>query len=779
MLNFTFEASDVSRTNQLKITDDVAVMAEKLYLYLYSQGKGIEHFPLNGKITNPDGMPISYQDLHHRIKEEIRNRLIEAGQNPSVTDIHYHVVSAKDGRSVYFLSPNKDHSGWKRFFESDLNAREKIFNLVFKFYLLSQHKEVEEISGSEGMLFINELKLSKDKKSLYVWGQEAYVTYNKFHVLRLNLTRKQRLFLPAKDQYQTVDGGDLGEIILHQDKKYYYNRDLDGRDKNSIYFMRFDDKEGGDLEKFRKTQLYLYQRLMTEMERFLETCGIVPGDQNFQADCYLEKPFVDEEKMDYAKDLRSLTIINNTGVDFTDDDQEFLQNFLNHQGIPDLYFFEHGKTVCEYEKIEGEGEENLWRIYFNIPCSAVRLRTTENYLVFNRTLDEDEGTSMAYKRKEDDLWVASSAIGNKQEVDFYSELKRKYAFVSSGAFYCMQGVNMQRFTPIETQDVQETTILEYLPEKINRDTLLLDAQPFCGEWLLDVHGSILAYLQKQKDHKEWEAFCKRHKVKISPEFQKVLVELGIKSWMREGLANQTLGLPIASQAFSEQSCWAIYVRSPRYGEEKAVAVKFLYKDGKIYIKSVISDKSEIENKFRFLRRRTYSKGTEEAKLMNDQHIFADDDSGVYISYYTDNYFTPILIGRPNLLEDVKADKIKINRTNKGETGSRILPLVMHYNARTSPVNSIANMVCFDLKNKTFIQYFVPPKMGLDRMVKHGFRVYHMIANRYSGAPLTVEEMINHPIVALHFNTLTQNVLRINENSQSSLLMKVARVLVEN
>lgn len=35
------------------------------------------------------------------------------------------------------------------------------------------------------------------------------------------------------------------------------------------------------------------------------------------------------------------------------------------------------------------------------------------------------------------------------------------------------------------------------------------------------------------------------------------------------------------------------------------------------------------------------------------------------------------------------------------------------------------------------------------------------------------------IAALHFNTLTQNVLKISDNSQLSLLQKIAKVLVEN
>jgi hypothetical protein len=104
---------------------------------------------------------------------------------------------------------------------------------------------------------------------------------------------------------------------------------------------------------------------------------------------------------------------------------------------------------------------------------------------------------------------------------------------------------------------------------------------------------------------------------------------------------------------------------------------------------------------------------------------------------------------------------------------------MYYNRDTTPVKSIQDRICFDLKNTTYIQYYVPPKIGLTYKIKRGFRVYHLYGYTYTWSPLSTEDLVKNPIVALHFNTLTQNVLKIGENSQSSLLQKVARVLVEN
>jgi hypothetical protein len=243
--------------------------------------------------------------------------------------------------------------------------------------------------------------------------------------------------------------------------------------------------------------------------------------------------------------------------------------------------------------------------------------------------------------------------------------------------------------------------------------------------------------------------------------------------------DHSLGLPVTLQQFKEQTFWTIYVSSPRRGDAQAVAVEFFYQAGKIYIQNIMSDLQHIRQRFPFLRswRRKNDEG--EGKLFDNQQYFADEKAQIFINCYTSPTFTPILIGRPHLLEDVEDGKIKIDRTNKGDQGSRILPLVMYYNRDTTPVKSIQDRICFDLKNATYLQYYVPPKMGLTYKIKRGFRIYHLYGNTYKGIPLNTDDLVNNPIVALHFNTLTQNVLKIGENSQSSLLQKVARVLVEN
>lgn len=770
MLNITEALSDISRTNQLKISQHIKneEIAEKLFQYLFKMNKGIEHFSIKGWFTKEEySQPDFYEKRHKIIKDEIQKRLSEQGEKPAYSDIQYFFSYSNGDNNVFFLSPNKTHSGWKHLFcEKWGNSnRERIFNLIFKFHILAQGLPVETINGFEELLLVHSINLNKSKDALFVWGQNVLVNYNYHNVLTLTLTRKSRLFLPT-DNYSTLDGEEIGELLVYKKKKYYFERDLDARRKNSILFMRF-DRDNEDFDKFKRTQLYYYQNLMMELENFLGECSITYEAGDFQADHYLENSFIKN-----VESVETLEVINNIGVDLTESDKQFLQHFLKHHGVSHLTFYNAGKTISIYEKVEFENEEDsCWKITETIPWSDIELDSSKNYLVFNKSLEEEAG-SMAYQR-EDGFWYPSTKLNFESKLDFYSQLKRRFNYLDTGEFFSTQGINVSEFRTVG--DVKSSwSVLNYTGHKIDQEALNLDTRPFTNGRFLDVADSISSYLVGQHDSEKWEKFCDKHKIKISPEFQKVLIELGIKNWIRESLRNPDFGLPITPQSFFEKRFFAIYVRSPRKEDTKAVAVEFLYKEGCIYVMGIIRDVQEINKRFRFLRKRSSSE-----KLIDNQQYFVDEAEQSYISCYTDDYFTPTLIGRNGILEELKAGELKIDRTVDSEDSSRLLPLVMYYNGDVRPIKRIQNMVCFDLTNELFIQYYVPSGGSLGNTIKNGFRVYHLIGHKYSKEPIPTSELICHPITALHFSTLTQNVLKISDNSQSSLLQKVAKVLVEN
>jgi hypothetical protein len=775
MINKIAALSDISRTNQLKILQTPKQVAEQLRQYLFKMGKGIESFPLpyplpeeKNSENNENSEDTYYKKRHKYIKEEVQKRLAAQGEQWEKSDIQYFLSYTGGKKYVFFLSPNK-HSGWTKLFTDNSSDREKIFNLIFKVYILSQGcLSVKTINGFEELLLLHSMNTSKKSKdALFVWGQDLLIKYNQYDVLTLTLSRKSRKFLLPKDkkEYKTVDGDNLGELLVYKNKNYYFDRKRDGRDKNDIYFMQFDK----NYDKFKKTQLYHYQNLMTKLEDFLRECQIDFKSLDFQADHYLENPFIKN-----IESVESLEIINNTGVDLTESDQKFLQQFLKHQGGSTIAFYHQGKTVSTYEKVEVEGEEEVcWKITESIKWSDIQLEQETNYLVFNKLLEEDAG-SMAYQRK-DDLWCPSIKLDHKSPVDFYSQLKKRFNYLETGVFVSMQGINIPEFTAV-AKNKSTWAVLNYTDKKIDRDSLHEDTKAFTEGKLLDVEGYISCYLIGQKDSKQWDNFCAQYNINISHEFDKVLIELGIKNWIAQSFSNPNLGLPITPpKSFSEKHFFSIYVRSPKKQDAKAVAVEFLYQDGCIYIKNVIRDMKTIERQFPFLRKRK----NESEKLIDAQEYLVDESDKLYISSYTDDFYTPTLIGRFGIIEDMERGELTIDRTIKGQNSSKLLPVVSYYNSEIKPINQIKNMICLDLKNETFIQYYVPPAQNIGGLIQKGFRVYHLIGNRYSKESIPTSDLIDHPITALHFSTLTQNVLKIGENSQSSLLQKVAKVLIEN
>jgi len=211
MLKLTEAPSDISRTNQLKIENAPEEVAEKLFLYLYKLDRGIDHFKWSAKDDYPKNdkkvAEAFFRKQHKDIKLEIQKRLAEYGQRTDLSDIQY-FLSRTDGTSyVFFLSPNNSHSGWKQIFSDKWGSshRERIFNLIFKFYILSQGIPIETINGFEELLLVHSKNLNETKDALLIWGQNLLVRYNYHGVLTLTISRKSLRFLP-KDRYRILDG---------------------------------------------------------------------------------------------------------------------------------------------------------------------------------------------------------------------------------------------------------------------------------------------------------------------------------------------------------------------------------------------------------------------------------------------------------------------------------------------------------------------------------------------------------------------------------------------
>ena len=120
----------MSRTNQLKIIPNQDI-PEKLYQYLRKASKGIEYFELkyppvtdesNENIENSNSETESsdneeqtdfFRERHKYIKNEVKKRLAQHGQEVISSDIQYFLSRSNGTNYIFFLSPNKDNSSWK------------------------------------------------------------------------------------------------------------------------------------------------------------------------------------------------------------------------------------------------------------------------------------------------------------------------------------------------------------------------------------------------------------------------------------------------------------------------------------------------------------------------------------------------------------------------------------------------------------------------------------------------------------------------------------------
>lgn len=784
--------SDSSGTNQLELLDSLDDIAEKLVRYLFSVGRGIESFSvdemdfkINWEIPEEEEEDADeaageedekkkqekgetkaemFRQQHRLIKEEIQKRLAAHGEKWTYKEIQYISSYSTGKRQIFFLSPNT-HSGWTDIFsqEKAVTDRERLFNLVFRLYLLSEELPVSTLNGFEELLLINNQYLVKPEpgkpQALLLWGQNILVHFNRFQVLTLDLIRKWRRFYPEKDKYQTVDTAELGEIVLHKNKKYYFNRFLDARRTNGIKFMRFESKH------FKKSQVYLYHFLMKKLAAFLDTCGITYRLLPFQATHYLENSYVKQ-----VETAETLEIINNSGVDLSGDDRQILENILRQQGIR-LSFFRDGRTISTYEPIlvAEDQKGSRWLITPVIPWDEIQLNTGQNYLVLNKILDRETKSSAAV-RQADGVWRATTKTGSAD--DFYSQLKRSTRFMKSGIFISVQGLNVPEFKVLAwDRSPSIRPVLRYAPAKIDVNALAQDAQPFTDGQFLEIEALIRAYLKGQQDPQQFGKFYAKHKIDFSSEFEKILIELDIKNWIRKSLLGEEISVPVKEQPFEKKSFFAVFIRKQKRRPAEGVAVEYLYENGRIFIKGVMRDVSKIVERFPDVFRYKLRKPDE---LVNQQY-FADEEDHIYISAYTSDVYTPTLIGRPDLIEGLENRTLGINR----QKDSKLFPLVTYYNDNVARVK---DLICLDLSNPTFIQSYVPPVQALRPVIQNGFRVYHLIGKPYpnpANEALPTNFVINHPITLLHFCTLTQNLLKISENSQTSLLQKVARVLIEN
>lgn len=139
---------------KLKILDNPKNLAEKLFLYLFQNGKGISSFSVKYLLEDYHKKS-KFKDRKGElilIETEIRKRLSVYMYQAKDQYVNFFMSNSNGDYMVFYILPDKSHSGWKHFFKNPSDA-ERVFNLVFSFYMESKKIKQDFISDYRKLFF--------------------------------------------------------------------------------------------------------------------------------------------------------------------------------------------------------------------------------------------------------------------------------------------------------------------------------------------------------------------------------------------------------------------------------------------------------------------------------------------------------------------------------------------------------------------------------------------------------------------------------------------------
>lgn len=811
--------SDESRTNQLKITNkDYEIWGDNIFQWLFQRNMAIGSFSVDddGDYKIPKAKKEEddseskfhrkYKARHQYIKKEIQKRNSQIGVSQKLSQVEYSLY----GRMVFYLVPTNKRasSKWIKDFKSPsedgVRVRERILNLVFKLYLLQNHlidlmPEDNCLTGLEQLVLIH-AKERDENGTLMVYGYSISFIYNKYETVSLRLQNKG--YKVGNGLHATFDsGGDMGDITI-SGKDYSFEKKLDGR-ANQPPFVIFPQESRYPIYEdrvraFSKCKLYLFQAAMDQLIAFFEECKIPVQELPFSATHYIDSPFLREKNI--KCNLKPLMILNNTGQDFSESKKDFLMAVLNNMGYSSVSYFEDGATINTYKmgrwvdeafvpeeeyKAPDKNHRKVWDISEQIPWDSIKLTADYAYLVFNKILKKSgQGSSVAQLDDEHDgYWtLPKKEIKKGCRKDFYTTLRGKALEINKSTtneLVCIQGINADAWEEIKHRSQKKYAIFTLTDPKAKAN----DIEEF------DMPYQVLSQLKKRNCRKPFDPKKDLDApVKFSPEFDKALSELYYKMWFAEALDTKD----IFSKAFFDTQIdnrlypikpfkfESVFTRTPRGGDTEIAVVQFRYENGVIYVENKYCDTQKAEEEYGQCFQRI-TRGKNARRILDGQKLLVDRQRRIYVTGYWSINYSPTLIGHPNLMASIKEGTAELKKTKPDP----MLPIVRYFSLdpqKNKQITTAAkNLVYLDLSNENFIQYFVPPKMGPQFEIAKGFTVYHLMGFTFENKKINLKtaDLINDPLVTIFLHTLTTDMLRISENSKTSFLHKLPRIIIEN
>lgn len=157
------------------------------------------------------------------------------------------------------------------------------------------------------------------------------------------------------------------------------------------------------------------------------------------------------------------------------------------------------------------------------------------------------------------------------------------------------------------------------------------------------------------------------------------------------------------------------------------------------------------------------------KLFNGSFYLYDKENDVLLSSYTS-------IGVPQIIGNTEVDSISVAESNE-----------LNINRKSGMDVSILPYYLLPIERKQYhhvylqdrepdLLYFVAPKQRPNQDIAKQNRIYNILTFDGEG---TLLKAIEQPITHLFLSSFTEDILRINEVSKSSLFEKIAKLYIEN
>ncbi|HHP5490765.1 TPA: hypothetical protein ACSCYS_001101 [Aeromonas veronii] len=461
----------------------------------------------------------------------------------------------------------------------------------------------------------------------------------------------------------------------------------------------------------RRSRMYLFNRLTEFFSDIFTKAGILHSRVVFEPTHVTSEPHL---KLDAIRKVsRELTIINNTDTQLSQTDQSNIIEALSLDNVQfDAFkFYNDGRTADSAAWVE-------------------ELSTQDAWLVLNKASNDDNDSSIrveedSLKRPWDAYHALSNQMASKEDVDAYTWAKFSKLYRRGGGSAAVNIPVMQGI------DITAGNAIDIAGKK--------DALRRCAVELAIKHCFAIGSIPLSP---------------LTPEGKYTLVFIDKVFLQESGEFRKPLEYLASARVIVTDGQLSIV-------------------DSDFYPEVGLEQKETLRRRFPFIK-----------NFQGDSMYVIDESSGRYLRRFSGSFIPKIILNsRYQSIDTALATIADEGGLLKGyysrSRDSALLPFYL------TPAEKVAENVrwrdtSFIEDNGIFIRYFVPPQLAVQSAFGfsnlHDLMVFAPIKTGNSGLvqySVVEADLLDEPLIRLYLSTLTTGILRLRENSKSSLLEKVA------